>query len=372
MRERTGQTYNALVKPSIRPSIHVQESIVAALRGVVPRGEATPEEIAEALKIYECGGYLHRLWKDRAGEALPEAWAEGFRRAHHKTLTDSLSALVQLREVAGVLDQLGIPFVLMKGAAYLAELYRDPGTRVLTDIDLLIPEDGIHRVGRSLATIGFQGDEGAHYPEFMRFEMFRPGITACRFEFHWSLGVPGRMNIDQRAIWAAVRPCSLEGIRFLGLPPVETLLFHVGHQADHYLGPTLKWAIDLREMLRRWTIDGPRAAELARAWGLRTAAHLALLHVGRLFPGETPEDLLVATRPPGWKRGLIAPFLSAAPAELMLPEGHGPGRMLLKPLLLDSPGDSLRLALRVAGRRPRALMSRWRAPVLRPWERGGD
>src|SRR5262245_28701016 len=216
------------------PPRHLQERLVAALRGEAPGG-ADPEEAVERLfRRYECGGWLHVRWREHPPPGLSDTWRNPAARAHRRTLVDTLAALGGLREIAPFLAGTGTPFILMKGAAYLAEIYPDPGVRALTDIDLLVPPEAVPRLARRLAEAGFRGLAGPQYPEDCRFEMFREGPAACRFEIHWRLGSVGRMRLDQEGAWRRSREASLEGVPCRILSPDDTLLFHVGHAADHY------------------------------------------------------------------------------------------------------------------------------------------
>ncbi len=255
--------------------------------------------------------------------------------------------MVQFREVAALLGEAGVPFILLKGAAYLAELHDDPGSRPLTDIDLLIPEESVPRAARALFARGFQGDTGVRFPEYRRFEMWRPGPAPCRFEFHWHLGMPGRMRTRQEELWSAARPVALDGIPALALSHDTALLYHVGHMAEHYFGPTLKWALDLRRMLQRWEV--PAVPALSEAWGLRGAMFLALSHVDRLFPGDPvlPALETVATQA---RRRRLSGFLSRDPIDL-LDLGEGAlRRAAFRLALLDKPADALAFCLHLATR----------------------
>jgi hypothetical protein len=145
------------------------------------------------------------------------------------------------------------------------------------------------------------------------------------------------------------------------------MVFHVWHAADHYFGPGLKWAIDLREMLRRWNPDPVRLGRLAAERGAATALHLALTQVEALFPGEAPGDLMRRTAPGPLRRALLRPFRSKAAAEFF---AVGPGdraAMLLRPLLLDTPVQMAGTALRVLARPLARFKGRTQDAAAVPW-----
>jgi len=68
---------------------------------------------------------------------------------------DTLAALADFRVFGRLLEAERIPFILLKGSAYLFDLYDDPGQRQLTDIDLLIgPSDAV-RLQKRLQRDGY-------------------------------------------------------------------------------------------------------------------------------------------------------------------------------------------------------------------------
>jgi hypothetical protein len=354
------------------PAFDLQRSVVALLRGEPPGGTFNPPSVEDCLRRYECGGYLHGLWGgDDSSERLPAMWSDLIGRAHRKTAIDNLGALVEFREVGEFLAREGIPFVLLKGAAYLVDLYDDPGERALTDIDLLLKPGDVHRVARHLAASGYEGSVDPWYPEYRRFEMVRRGGVRSRFEFHWHLGQSFRQRTDQQAVWDGTRDGRLEGMPCRLLGPEDAILYHVGHLADHYFGPTLKWIIDLREMLSRWQPDPADLANRAAKWRVRVALYLSLRHLEKLFPGEAPRDLMRRVEPGRIRRSVLARLLSSSPAELIEPDPGMFRRMLIRTCLVDSQWDALRLLFHVVSRPVVHLARHLRAPVALPWESSG-
>jgi len=223
------------------------------------------------------------------------------------------------------------------------------------------------RLARPLADAGYRGEVGTLYPEDRRFEMWHPSEVYCRFEFHWWLGLPFRMRVEQESLWEESRPGCLEGVECRLLSPEDALLYHVGHIADHYFGPTLKWTIDLREMLRRWKLDPDRLVWRSTAWGVRVALFLSLLQLERLFPGEVPPALAARLAPGRLRRGLLDRWLPSTAAEGLLVGCDAPARFLLRPLLIDRPWDAARLAVGVALRPLVVTLRRASGKGRPPW-----
>ena len=352
-----------LQAPTVSPSL--QASLLALLRGRAPAPDHPPAEIEQALRRYECGGYLHGLWSGRTG-GLPASWAGALAAAHRRTQVDNLAALAQFRALGGRLRAGGVPFLLLKGAAYLTDLYPDPGTRPLTDIDLLIPRSDAARVARLLRGCGYATQVGVDYPDNERFEAWRPGPAECRFEFHWRLGLPFRFRVDTEGIWERATPCGLEGIECARPGPEDAVLYHVAHLADHYFGPSLKWVIDLNEMFRRWRIEPAVLAERAASWRVATVLGLVVRHLDGLFPGRLPGAIRDAAPLGPVRRFLFDRYRAAGPLEMLDVPPEGPRRAPLRCLMIERPFDALGLALTVLRRRARRLPRGGGAAP--PWE----
>jgi hypothetical protein len=138
--------------------------------------------------------------------------------------------------------------------------------------------------------------------------------------------------------------------------------------ADHYFGPSLKWFVDLLEMLRRWRPAHERLAEQARAWRCRTVLCLALEHVDRLWPGAAPEDTRARLAPVAWRRRLLEKYRSGGPLELFAVPDGPLARGLLRCLMLDRPADALALTARVLLRPLLRPIGRIWGRALPPWE----
>ena len=325
-------------------------SVLSLLRGEGPRATPAREAIDAWLNRYELGGYLHALWSDAGRlDSLPGAWQEALRRAHRKTAVDTLTALGEFRAIGRVLVEERVPFIVLKGGAYLHDLYDDPGTRRLTDIDLLIRREDAGRLARRLMGAGYRGEIAVDYPWDRRFEMWRPVEAPCRFQFHWGMPTAGP-ETQAEGLWSRSVAGVLEEVPCRRLAPFDALPYHAAHLAAHYFGPQLKWVVDLREMLRRWRPDFGMVSDGCRIWRARTVTSLALTHVAKLFPGEVPSGWIEGLAPGRLQRALYGFYRSDAPLELFGVSNESAWRFPLRPLTMDSPGEALGLSFKAFGR----------------------
>ena len=353
-----------------RPSRALQSAILNLLRENAPAVGFSGSEIQAALTRYQCGGWIRGTWgAARRLDALPAEWRAALDRAERKNRVDNLAALAEFRLLGALMRREGIPLLLIKGADYLLDLYEDPAARFLTDMDFLVKPEHVGPIARVLRDEGYAADLGLHFPEHRRFEMWRPAAGHCRFEFHWQLGLTPRARIDQGGLWERSRTCTLEEVECRRLEAEDALLFHCYHLADSYFGPSLKWVIDLRLMFERWRPDPGRLIERSSRWRVRTALHLAMEHLERIFPGVVPVRLKEALRPGSLRRTLLEHRTLDEPLEMMDEDQGSYSRYPLRLLLTDRALDAVGLSLVVLSRPIVRPIQRLLGAAKPPWER---
>ena len=98
----------------------------------------------------------------RLDSTLPEDARRYLRALYEMNLRRNSALLAQIDEAVDALNGAGVAPLLMKGAAYLKlAIHRDPGARVLADLDILVPGDSAEAARSALARIGYA--PVAHY-----------------------------------------------------------------------------------------------------------------------------------------------------------------------------------------------------------------
>ncbi len=97
----------------------------------------------------------------RHAEAL-----EGFAVAHMLNTARNADISVQLERVVAALNGIGIEPIVIKGASHLATgLWPTPGSRLLADIDLLVPPARMDEAFTALETLAGKGPQKREHPE---------------------------------------------------------------------------------------------------------------------------------------------------------------------------------------------------------------
>lgn len=207
-----------------------------------------------------------------------------------------------------VLGDLGVPTLLLKGAAYVVADLPTAEGRTLSDIDILVPKRSLPDVEAALMRTGWMTTSSDPYDQrYYRGWMHEiPPLQHLKrgtvLDVHHAI-VPesARIRADSEAMRAAAVPIAGAGDTFV-LMPADMIL----HSATHLFheGETDKALRDLMDLdgLMRHFATGHDAfwSELldrARRVGLTRHLHYALRFTSRILGTPVPGDVIESTSP---------------------------------------------------------------------------
>ena len=246
-------------------------------------------------------GRLHQRL-EAAGVAMPE-------RARNHLLSGTIMAEQQhhsiLREVGHLRDALsdiGLPLILLKGAAYVAAGLPAAAGRLFADVDILVPHARLGEAESALMLTGWQSTALDDYDQryYRRWMHELPAMQhmfrGTALDVHHTILPPtSRLKPDAGLlIEASVEIPGLPGVRTLALPDLilhsAAHLFHEGEPDN-----LLRDLTDLDALLRQlgedpaaWDALARRAERLQLSGPLR----LALRYSHRLLDTPVPARLL--------------------------------------------------------------------------------
>ena len=200
-------------------------------------------------------------------------------------------------EALQALDEVGIEPVLLKGAVRLMDgLYRDPGVRLMADLDLLAPEGRAEEAQRRLVGLGYTEQLNGpphhhHLPSLIHVS------TGVQIEIHHRVLLePVGALLGMKEIYDSARLLDVAGRRVLVPDPINQLLHMILH--DQVANRGLRHGrISLRVLLEARLLlcqmdDGEVRQVLDRlnVKNLRRAGSVFLTAVDALF-GGVPKSL---------------------------------------------------------------------------------
>ncbi|MBN2560442.1 MAG: nucleotidyltransferase family protein [Phycisphaerae bacterium] len=231
----------------------------------------------------------HRIDLPNSAASQLDAYREHVRAAN-------AYRLARVEPVLARLQSEGVPFLVLKGAALNAVLYRDPGMRPMVDVDIMIHPHDAMRVDRLMADVGCTpGADLVRHDFYPRYhyerEYFTPHQPPVKTDLHVRPFRPLRYSrtVPDDALWGSPRTVQLGNLR-VAIPGAEDMLVHLAvHAACHGLRE-LRWLYDVKCWLDRFGphMDWNRVAEQCRRCKLDLPVRRALQAVSLTFGAANP------------------------------------------------------------------------------------
>jgi Uncharacterised nucleotidyltransferase len=239
------------------------------------------------------------------------------------------------REVAHIdkaLAPLGVPIVLLKGAAYLIAGLPAARGRIFSDIDILVPRQALIEVESALMRRGWTTANTTPYDQryYRQWMHELPPLKHITRQtlldvHHAILPTTARLKPDSAKLLAASRPVADEP-RLRILAPVDLVLHSATHLfCNEDVGNGLRDLIDLDSLLRDFARDEtfwPGLTARAMDLDLTRPLYYALRYAVRLLATPVPAGVLRAAelgRPPS----LLCGLMDAIFLRTLLPEPVG-------------------------------------------------
>lgn len=143
------------------------------------------------------------------------------------------------------LEDRGIPFLFLKGAALTLSVYRDFGTRPMEDFDLMVPRDRVGETMDVLESLGWR-------PEVLAARDLPMSIHACSFrdsddariDLHWRLcHLPGSASFEN-AVWKNAERFEFGGLAATMPDPTDQFLHTCAHGPQFKAMSPVRWLAD--------------------------------------------------------------------------------------------------------------------------------
>jgi len=228
------------------------------------------------------GLLYHRLKTTGRLKALDDPARARLKSIYYLTIQSNLRFFDAIKEIT----EQGVPFVLMQGAALLADTYQDPGLRPLSDIDLWVLPRNRDRLLAVLSRLGFE--ENPLVPGVLR-----RGFVLADVHTHldWAERIQATrflFALDAEEIHRSCRRVTWDGLHLHCLGKYDQVIYLTVHAVKHNL-ERLIWLADIQRLTAAWQASDweglrQRAEQLGQE---RVPALLAYLRQA-LFDMPTP------------------------------------------------------------------------------------
>jgi hypothetical protein len=205
----------------------------------------------------------------------------------------------ELDRVRRALEPEGVPLIALKGVAYLLRGMPHANTRILSDVDVMVPRARIDDAERALLAAGWQGTKPDPYDQryYRQWSHEIPPLLypgrILGVDVHHTICPPvSRLRPDPQQFWDQAEPSSQRGVRMLC--PIDSVLHAAVHLFfDSDFDGRFRDLIDLHELLQAFRDDPgfwPALVGRARQQGLGRPLHYAFETLAQVLATPIPAE----------------------------------------------------------------------------------
>ncbi|MBN1893022.1 nucleotidyltransferase family protein [bacterium] len=270
--------------------------------------------------------YLYaRLKILRPVPAIPPAIEQRFKEITLQNASKNIRLYHVLGRALTALRDNGISAILLKGAHLAAAVYSTIAQRRMGDVDILVKGHDLQKAVDCLIHLGFQvmdedparylkrtaGTEYHVFPEAKHFfDLIHPDWK-IRLDVHVSLSPEtSSFSVDTNGLWCRAVGSDAEGVDFLVLSPIDSILYQCIHESFHHQFSLfgLRPMCDMAETIRKYRteVNWDELRLRSQRWKAEKCVWLTLQIAKELIGAGVPDDLLTALKPKTVDSGMVA------------------------------------------------------------------
>ena len=240
---------------------------------------------------------LHRNLSELGVE---DALMGRFRGIHRLTWYRNHTMFRDMAAVVSSLQDIGLPTMILKGAALIVLHYRDHGLRPVGDVDVLVPTKDASAALDLLTRSGW-ASKRLQPPKLLTetYLVHKHGVVlrdgaGQQFDLHWHVLIDScGANADEE-FWEDAIAVKLEDVSTHALNPTDQLLHVCAHGARWETPPVIQWPADAMTVIRTAEpgIDWPRLLRLVEKHRLVLPLRGTLTYLRDVLQAPIPSDVL--------------------------------------------------------------------------------
>ena len=193
----------------------------------------------------------------REQEWIPDTLEKKYKQIYMRNSIENKIMLTELARISPILNDSGVPFIALKGAALLEPVYKNIGLRILRDLDLLIHQEHGELAFQILSGAGFNPEAEIFAGHALTFDkemhFNKPGRYPINIDLHWHI-FNSKFYHDYLPLdwfWNSAKFSGTENLSALVLSPEAQLLHLSGHiwLSKHAVEPMLLWMNDIAALI---------------------------------------------------------------------------------------------------------------------------
>jgi hypothetical protein len=235
----------------------------------------------------------------RGSRDVQPAVSDALEATYHRALFTHQKVLATLRQVAPVLDSLGVPWLVMKGPILAETIYPRPDLRGYTDLDLLVPGARLGRVIQALEESGGSvvDHNWALLTRQSAGEVHLVMNTDTIVDLHWDVVNDAAQRrafaLHSEQLFERTRRVALPGCMAPTLDAADTLI-HLGLHACLSGADRLVWLKDLEQAIVRDAPPWDEVVQRSRTYATGVPLATMLVLAQKVLGTSVPDDVMGA------------------------------------------------------------------------------
>jgi len=242
--------------------------------------------------------------------AIPGKILDKLHEIYLNSATKNMRLFNELSKVLRILQDDGIPVIVLKGA-HLAEIvYNNIALRSMADVDLMVKKTDLPRVAEKFLKMGYNSTYPININELSS-TIQKPSFTSPHnnhFDIHWTIDIHS-FKIDVASLWEKTQSVTIAGVKTLVLAP-EDLLLHLSIHASfhHVFYWMLRSLCDISQTIWHYgdEIDWKQLHFRAKQWRIEKCLYLTLYLAVKLLEVSMPVKVLDALKSPNFDVSVAA------------------------------------------------------------------
>ena len=274
-------------------------------------------------------GLLYYNLKSYGERIVPQNVIEILEDRYFNITTRNLLFLKELGRALKAFKETGIPALVLKGAFLIEEIYKNPGLRPMSDIDLLVKRENLLQVHEGLKGLGYTTTD--NYLDYIEkpisgylnslFYYRKENEASIPLHIHWHLvnsSVPNYMfssRIDMDGIWQETEKIKIADGEALSLAPNHLVIYLSEHalRMKHSLD-RLILLCDISEVIEKYgnRLNWKKVIGDSFMFNLDRMVYYNLYLVKKFLGREIPSYVLKRLKPerPGYFERKFVSFIS--------------------------------------------------------------
>lgn len=236
----------------------------------------------------------HRFRTTSTSAYIPTRVMQRLREIYLYSVRENMRLYHELSKVLKILQNDGIPVIVLKGAALAELIYQDIALRPMSDVDLLVKGKDWRRIDKVLSQLGYESNVTSllskRHVQWIQHIKYTNRVP--RVEVH-----PKIYELPNLNPWINASPATIASTDTLILG-LEDFLLHLCLHVDHHLrkgrSTKLIWWCDIAEVLKHYRkeLNWDYVIRTAKKHQVEGTVRRILYVINEWFDGHVPANVL--------------------------------------------------------------------------------